>query len=132
LVRSACLFLFCVVASASTLKFAVSNNCLKHGDSVVMNVCVLNVCDSLVCFSEVWLLIECILILIVECKQMSSLLVKERSELAMISSSQTASESMRRSASFISLRLLANFHPLLMKVTLTTLQDSKLWDNEEK
>ena len=53
LVRSACLFLFCVVASASTLKFAVSNNCLKHGDSVVMNVCVLNVCDSLVCFSEV-------------------------------------------------------------------------------
>ena len=30
---------------------------------------------------------------------MSSLLVKERSELAMISSSQTASESMRRSAS---------------------------------
>jgi hypothetical protein len=26
LVRSACLFLFCVVASASTLKFAVSNN----------------------------------------------------------------------------------------------------------
>jgi hypothetical protein len=39
---------------------------------------------------------------------MSSLLVKERSELAMISSSQTASESMRRSASFISLRLLAS------------------------
>jgi hypothetical protein len=31
---------------------------------------------------------------------MSSLLVKERSKLAMISSSQTASESMRRSAPF--------------------------------
>jgi hypothetical protein len=40
-------------ASASTLKFAVSNNCLNHDDSVVMNVCVLNVCDLLVCFSEV-------------------------------------------------------------------------------
>ena len=53
LARSACLFLFCVVASASTLKFAVSNNCLNHGDSVVMNVCVLNVCDLLVCFSDV-------------------------------------------------------------------------------
>jgi hypothetical protein len=26
-------------ASASTLKFAVSNNCLNHGNSVVMNVC---------------------------------------------------------------------------------------------
>ena len=34
---------------------------------------------------------------------MSLLLVKERSKLAMISSSQTASESMRRSAPFISL-----------------------------
>ena len=62
---------------------------------------------------------------------MSSLLVKERSELAMTSSSQTASESMRTSASLISLRLLASrnrqiFILLLMKVTLTTLQDSKL------
>jgi hypothetical protein len=62
---------------------------------------------------------------------MSSLLVKERPELTMISSSRTASESMRRSASLISLRLLASrnrqiFILLLMKVTLTTLQDSKL------
>ena len=50
---------------------------------------------------------ECILILIVERKCLRYLIVKERSELAMISSSQTASESMRRSAPFISLRLLA-------------------------
>jgi hypothetical protein len=42
-----------LVASASTLKFAVSNNGLKRGDSVVMYVCVLTVRDLLVCFSEV-------------------------------------------------------------------------------
>ena len=57
LVRTACLFTFCVVTSASTLKFAhrfaVSNNCLKHGDSVVMYVCALTVRDLFVCFSEV-------------------------------------------------------------------------------